>query len=506
MKKRLKRKANWDYRINNLGGAKMRMVKEVQNSRRKTVRKTADTMTKGGNKMNKRTVMRDLFTARVIAACTLIVGLAFSGVLTGCSAIEGFAENDAVLRQPVSGGIASSDSAHGSANAASSVAIVLGAHSNSCDVNLNSLMVKETVSGAIETFGFVSVISIDGKPDLIAADLYAVPERYRDGNPQLLMEMAHKKTANLLNGLTQVRANDPEVDTLEALRLAVRTLESAPDNSEKVILVLDTGLSTTGLLDFRNNLISAEPQAIANLLTEKQAIPDFSGITVKWQQLGDVHSPQPILTPAQVKKLEEIWKAVIEKTGGVFESSRAVANPGCVGGELPTVSVVELPPEAPVVFDPVDVKRAVIQPKKTVEVSDDVFNQPRFLSSEQVRFVGDSDVYLDPKAAIEAIKPIAEYMAENSSFTMLLIGTTAGDDHNDYSINLSNDRANAVRRTLVSLGVEEKRILTLGLGSADPWHIYGVGKSGELAAQNRKVVLLSADSPEAVKLMRMGEK
>ena len=86
-------------------------------------------------------------------------------------------------------------------------------------------------------------------------------------------------------------------------------------------------------------------------------------------------------------------------------------------------------------------------------------------------------------------------------FTLLLAGTTAGDENSDFAKRLSYDRANAVKNTLVSLGVREERIVTAGLGSGDPWHIYGVGESGDLAAQNRKVVLMSTESDDAALIL-----
>lgn len=365
------------------------------------------------------------------------------------------------------------------------VVLALGVHANSRDLNLNSPLIKDTVSEAISSLGFVSVISIDGSPDLVAADNYEVPEQYR-GNPQLLQDISKKKTANLLAGLSEVRANDAEVDTLEALRLGVRTLASAPKDAQKIIIIVDTGLSTIGFLDFRNNLINGDPQTIADLLAQKQAIPDFTGITVRWQQLGDVNEPQQGLSPAQTKKLEEIWRAIIERTGGTFEPSLTVANPGTVNGELPAVSAVKLPPDEPIKFDSAAVAN---------------FEKPQFLSEEQVQFIGDSDQYLNENEAVAVITPIADYMKANPDFTMLLIGTTAGDSNSDYCLDLSERRANTVKNTLVSLDVSTDHVLTVGLGSADPWHIYNAGYEGALAAQNRKVVLLDATTELAKEIL-----
>ena len=69
-------------------------------------------------------------------------------------------------------------------------------------------------------------------------------------------------------------------------------------------------------------------------------------------------------------------------------------------------------------------------------------------------------------------------------------------------MSLSERRAKAVKETLVSQGVPEEKIYVLGLGSSDPWHIYGVGTgTDKLASQNRKVVLLSATSEMGQKLI-----
>ena len=122
-----------------------------------------------------------------------------------------------------------------------------------------------------------------------------------------------------------------------------------------------------------------------------------------------------------------------------------------------------------------------------------------------MRFVGDSDAFADEDTAIEVISPVAEYMLAHPELELLLAGTTAGDGTTRYSLELSLSRATAVRQVLVRLGVEAERIRTIGLGCDDPWHLHGVGTQGALAAQNRKVVLLDADSQLAQQLLSQAE-
>lgn len=123
------------------------------------------------------------------------------------------------------------------------------------------------------------------------------------------------------------------------------------------------------------------------------------------------------------------------------------------------------------------------------------------LTEEQVSFVPDKATYLDEDEAVATIQPIADYLLEHEQITVLLAGTTAGDEDSDYTMTLSQKRADAVRSTLVQLGVGESRIVTMGLGSSDPWHVYGAGYEGSIASGNRKVVLLDASSDTAKEIL-----
>lgn len=83
----------------------------------------------------------------------------------------------------------------------------------------------------------------------------------------------------------------------------------------------------------------------------------------------------------------------------------------------------------------------------------------------------------------------------------MLAGTTAGDEDSDYTMTLSKKRADAVRETLIHLGVDESRIVSVGLGSNNPWHVYGAGYEGSIAASNRAVVLLDASCDTAKEIL-----
>lgn len=358
-------------------------------------------------------------------------------------------------------------------------------------LNLSSPLVREYAEKAVAGYGFVSVVSIDGAPEILMADSFDIPEKYKQASRDKLEKDALANTAALLDGLQGILANDAEADYLAGLQLAARSLSGLDSYGEKTILMVGTGLSTAGTLDFRNNLLLAEPEAVLDQLEALGEIPELGGITVIWQQMGDTAAPQEPLTQHQKERLREIWRGIVERGGGTFRCSDMIPVPQSTG-DFPPVTPVELPEREPICFQP-----------EIVEAGEpDLFREPILLTEKQVTFVGDRAEYLHPEEAAQVIAPIADFLTRNPEVQILLVGTTAGDQTNAYTLELSLARADAVRSTLAGMGIAEDRIRTLGMGASDPWHIAGAGTEGELASANRKVVILDAAGDAAAELLK----
>lgn len=366
------------------------------------------------------------------------------------------------------------------------VCYVIANTANSQGLNLQSPLVQDTINSTILNYGYISVVNADGVPEVVLAQSFDIDAKYKNASKDKLAMDARSKATNLISGMNTVIADDPEVDYLEALRLAVRSLSSLEGYDSKTIVVLGTGLSTTGVLNFNNNLISADPKVIVELLEEKSEIPDFTDITVYWQQLGDVAAPQKSLTSAQKNKLQQIYGSLVEGGKGTFKYNDIMSNPVNTTVEYPAVTPVDLPEDTPIVFD-----------ADALNADDKAFQEPQILNESKVEFVADKASYLYPGKAVENIRPIAEYLIKHETVKLLLVGSTAGDTTNEASLKLSQDRADAVKQTLVDLGVSAERITTKGMGSSDPWHVPNVGYEGAAASGNRKVVLLDVRTATA---------
>src|SRR5205085_1257162 len=75
------------------------------------------------------------------------------------------------------------------------------------------------------------------------------------------------------------------------LDVASRTIASQPGHH--TVVVLDSGLSTVALLDFRTpGLIDSDPAELAASLKAARQLPDLAGDDVVFQGLGDTAAPQ----------------------------------------------------------------------------------------------------------------------------------------------------------------------------------------------------------------------
>lgn len=356
------------------------------------------------------------------------------------------------------------------------LAIVYGCHANAPVPALSSATVADAIYNSAASYGSVTVIVNDGAPYAAASYDIAAPEQNLSGTKRA--EIAKSQANQILSVLSSAQAATPEVDTLGAISLAARSLEGA--QGEKVILVLDSGLSTRGYMDFTRNLLRADGQTVADYLQQTKALPDLTGVCVVWTGLGDVSGDQAVLTPSALETLKELWTRVLNEAGAssVTFTSDLPGRPA--EEELPYVTPVEIMQDAP------------------IDVNTETFSleRPIVLDEEKILFLPDSAEFADAEAASECLRPIAEQLVAHPELKVVLAGTTATVGSNEDCKVLSKRRAEAVKDLLVELGTPEDSFkAVLGLGYKHEFHVPDIGADGLLnanATANRSVVVFNA--------------
>ena len=340
------------------------------------------------------------------------------------------------------------------------LAVIVGAHANMVAPSL-----IPAVSGEIETASELgspaTVIVLDGDPTAFAPVDLATP----NDNP-LYKQDQIAQLGNLIDG---ARADSPEVDLLAALALASRSVADAV--GPHIIVVIDSGLQTSGALRFQDAdgaLLDANPSEVVDLLRRTQQLPDLTGMRVVFTGLGDTAPPQPTLPQPARAVLVDLWTTIVEAAGGTAETKQT---------PLPSTRTLEGLP--PVSIVPVAMRSVGPPPSVTV------------LRDGTVGFLPDQAVFRDPG---QARTVLADYAREiQQGRRAVLTGTTSSAGTPEGRLRLSRDRANAVRELLISLGAPAERIEARGVGSDFPGYVPDRDAQGHLdplaAARNRQVII-----------------
>ena len=337
------------------------------------------------------------------------------------------------------------------------LAVVVGARANMPPVAVSGIA-GQVVTNAVSSRSQVSVVVADGSPFVLQDERLSGLHRDDSGSDE--------RRAVLHDAITTAAAASPETDLLTALQLAATAIEDAP--GRHTVLVVDSGLSTAGGLDFRQKgMLEADPADLIASLEADGALPDLTGIHVVFQGLGDTAAPQPALGAVAREHLIELWTGIALRAGAPDVNVER----GLLSGETPSGR------------PPVGVVGAggVTCSQNTV-----------VLTGGDVAFEPDRALFQDAVAAAETLRPIAETL-KAAAVTATLTGTTAKVGDASGQRRLSRERAQAVADVLSDLGVPERRLTVVGLGSDFPGYVRDHDGRGNLlpreAAMNRKVVI-----------------
>ena len=248
--------------------------------------------------------------------------------------------------------------------------------------------------------------------------------------------------------------------------LAASRVSSPP----ATMLLLTSGVTTSGAFDLRKVGWGEPPDSAAAALKQRGLLPDLKGWTIIFSGLGETAGRQPALPLPQQTTLASYWLAICHAAGAA--ACRLDDSPRPVRGSYSTVPV-------PVV--PVPAVQSIIGPH----------GQQQSLVPADLLFAFDSATLLP--GADRYLAPIAA-RASAGSYSVAITGQASPDGGTaSYNLRLSALRAQAVQRRLITLGLAAHQIAQVkGIGTAGQSCVaHGTLDETECAQLRRVVIKLS---------------
>lgn len=353
------------------------------------------------------------------------------------------------------------------------------------------------------TYGYKAVIIDDGAPYLVFDDDLSKSEQTAGLSKQNKKLDAQFSVDDFIGRASSCRAAEPEKDVAKSIRIAADSI--AEKEGKKYLVLIDNGLSTSGIATFKS-LRGFDSKQIFDSL-EGNIFPDLSGIEVIWYSIGTAAGAQEELSSSDIENLKSFWELYLQKSGAVdikFPKNVAVGNQESNDAALPfvsTVAVSQVESIIPASFSEVKAKVSEKPPEERIEMVGQALDSGIKADETELTFKADSFELLDEEAAVRTMEPIVEYLVARRDKKVLLIGTTATYGSNESCIAFSLGRANTIKKIMMEMGVSEEQLITVGLGYDNVYHTQDIGEDGRLieeaAVKNRSVIFFDAGSKEA---------
>jgi len=302
---------------------------------------------------------------------------------------------------------------------------------------------------------------VDGRRLAVGDDAEAPLQQQRDENRQWVEET-----------LAEARAQPPESDLLQALRVAADSIRDL--RGHRSITIVDSGLSTAGALDFTSpDLLDAVPREITDALGEAGALPDLSGMSVQFVGLGATAAPQQELGRIRQAQLEALWTTIAETAGASLVELEPLPASGEPTGDLPDVSPVPVPPGY------------------------DCQGNVMTITGGALSFHPYTDNWFDPATAESILRPIADQV-KAGQYTALLEGYVADVRDESEQNMLSYLQAQAIADMWLTFDVPVQQLTVVGRASTHPDRLPEVTPAGDfdpIAAESTRRIVLTFSGP-----------
>lgn len=227
------------------------------------------------------------------------------------------------------------------------LAVVAGEAANSPTHDYTGEVLSSLLTTLCRQGGHLTLVEADGAPYLLYSEAVAAPDASLTGNKQdqIVQAQAAQAAAFLTENAVPKTA---EVDFVAALDLAARGLQGQAGN--RVLYAAFNGLSTAGPMDFTQNLLRADPEAVADALEAQGNLVDLSGVHVVLTGLGDVAGEQAPLTLSAKENLQAIWQAYLTRCGAASVTFPGEYSTGQAPAGAPAVTPVPVLQDEPLSF------------------------------------------------------------------------------------------------------------------------------------------------------------
>lgn len=378
------------------------------------------------------------------AALLAVVG-ALAASLTGCG-----------------GGGAAADGSGIAAEPNGALAIVVGAHANTPPPALTGAAASAR-DLAVSQGSYFSVVVADGAPFVaeegplrVNGETTAAQQRERAVNRQRVDD-----------AVASARALTPETDLLAALRVAAESIQDLP--GPRSIVVLDSGLSTTGSLDFRDpDVLDAVPQELADALGLARQLPPVGDMSVQFVGLGNTAAPQEALDDVRRVQLQGIWTTVAETAGAAQVEAESAPADGSPAGGLPPVTPVSIP------------------------LGYSCVGNVMTITGGRLAFWPYTSSFMDPELAEEILRPVGEQV-KAGMVTALLEGTAADVRDVSEQMMLSYLQPQAIADMWLLQDVPIQLLTVVGVGTDFSGRLPELDDTGAFdpvaAETNRKITI-----------------
>lgn len=345
---------------------------------------------------------------------------------------------------------------------ADAVAIVVGNRQNAPCANFDPYadIIKNTCAKA----GHFTFIESDGQPYVYdTIDIPASKEGISESKREMIAE---SQATEICQYIKTFEPKTSEADPLKALVLASKMLSNY--EGEKLLIIQDTGIATSGTLNMSSSLLSMDTESIVKKLKEAHSIPSFAeGTKVIWIGLAEPVGNQPAPSERDADKIREIYESILIE-GGLNKDDitfKMLGEYETQDNRWPQVSTVDFP-------------------EATILIEDDVaFNK-------------NSTEFADEKKALNQIEMAAGNYSTGEE--LLVVGFASSEGSPESNIALSKARAEKVGKILSS----EYALNTTAIGLGyDSQYCIDDQNNEEAAKKNRKILILKKNSQLAQEMM-----